>query len=176
MKQFIIAALLVICTGCNTQTGYYVYGDSLTANIEPSDSWASQLNQLRAERPNWGVPYFQWQAVPGMTLDEFELPTWIRPKNQITGLLIELGANDVMYGIPAAEYRAKMAQIVTQAREQGFSEVVCIVIVDIPADLVGVCDRILNIPLFLQDSPDGLHMGPLGSLDFGVQVLVKLGE
>lgn len=172
--RILIIALLLICAGC--KTGYYVYGDSLTANVEPSDSWASQLNQIRAENPNIGVPYFQWSAVPAMTLMEFDLPTWIKPFNEVQGLLLELGANDVLRGTSPDLYRDKMAQIVTQAHTQGFNEVVCIVIVDIPADLVGVCDKVIDIPLFLQDSPDGLHMGPQGSLDFAAHVLVALGE
>ena len=168
-RYTVLAALL---SGCHS--GYVVYGDSQTAMPDPADSWCAVVNEIRADNPDAGVPYMACHAVPGLSIMEFDLPTWIKPTPGLPGLMLVLGGNDVLNGTPVAEYQAKLAQIVAQAHAQGFQDVTCVALEQFKAELV--CDVVITLPLYLGDSPDGWHMGPKGQREFAIDLLLKMAN
>jgi lysophospholipase L1-like esterase len=172
--------LLILLSGCKYD-GLYVYGDSLTS---PQYSWANQINKHN----DLGGPYLQIHAVPGMTLTRFVMPSWISWTYDMQAVLIFLGANDIGADIPL-ELFAKSAQVAHEQAVASRLPLICVRIPDLPhipeyqrkvesyrIAMEPHCDYVIDVPLDLRDTPDGLHMGPEGHKHFAAALLAAIEE
>jgi lysophospholipase L1-like esterase len=173
-KTILLAASILLC-GCNSD-GYYIFGDSLTS---PGYSWANQMD----------THYRQVLAVPGLRLKEFSLPTWIKPTDEITGIILFIGTNDAGSGVPVDEFADRLGAVVDQALSQGLS-VACVEIPVWPhlafthadfdpyrAAQALLCPSMLYVEVteeVMVDSPDGLHFGPGGHAIIAQQIESQL--
>jgi lysophospholipase L1-like esterase len=180
ISKFYVLVLLTLfhITGCHA--GYYVYGDSLTSQ---AFSWANVIQRYQLSH---GTPYLQIQAVPGLRVKEFRLPSTIKRTDEITAVLLFLGANDVGSNVPVGEFHWSMTRIAQKTKDRNL-DLVCVQIPEYPhfnksrlelyRDVqTEVCDSIIKVSVDLRDSPDGIHMGPEGHGFFAVHVLAELGE
>ena len=86
------------------------------------------------------------------------------------------GRDFFVRGIPEDVHRANMERIVAEAKANGFRNIICITSPPYEYDETGICDTLLEIPLFLEDSKDGLHLGERGAINYALSLGVKLNE
>ena len=171
-----IILMLFVLGGC--KQAYWVMGDSLSYH---PDSWANQINQARVYYPE--LPYMQVNAMPGMTLVQFDFPDHI---SGITGagVILALGVNDMLFKVPPHAFETKLIEVIGQAEQQNI-EVDCILVPVVPnqPELSPEpyrdaqrrhCHRVIDAPLQLKGSHDGLHMSTEGNARYAIQILEGL--
>lgn len=191
MRHLLIIAALLACTACHE--GYIVLGDSITAehSYDPqtgtgADSWAYQIIQYGEDNPDVGVPEFIIHAYPGIQLVNFVLPewfSWINSLDQRRAALIALGTNDLGNTVPVEEFEIALQAMVDESHIQGL-DAVCMLVFNF--DHLGydsrpyrevqtlVCDHVIDIPLDLRGSTDGVHPTQVGHHAMAAAVLHAL--
>lgn len=111
--------LLCWCSAASGQT-LLVLGDSISAayGIDKKQGWVALLQrQLEQQCPDWTVKN---ASVSGETSagGAVRLPRLLE-ENDVGALLIELGANDGLRGLPPEQLRRNLERMVIEAREAG---------------------------------------------------------
>ena len=169
------------CAGCHEY--YAVICDSQCAQ---KHSWPNQINVAGADHPE--LPHFYVTPMPGVTQCTYDFPDHLRwlPFWGDMGVVIALGLNDVMLGTPVPEYRQCLSDMLEQARERALPTY-CYLIPDmaeagydsepyrqVQRELCGT--RVLDVPIYMDDTPDAVHMGPVASNKAARQVLLELNR
>jgi lysophospholipase L1-like esterase len=123
-------------------------------------------------------------AIPGLTLDKFELPNWLSPAFEVQGVILFLGANDAGRQLPVDQFASKLMRIVLQAEEQNL-DVVCILVPDYTyirtqpyrRMQMQICPSYIDIDIsgdFMEGSLDGIHWTARGHIMAAEQVEEQL--
>lgn len=189
MKKFIAAIALAttpFLTGC--YDSYMVYGDSIAS---PKNSWVNEINAYHRLNPEAGFPYMQNNSLPGQMLMNFDLPDYLYTSNASQAVIIALGTNDAGRGVPVSEFAAHLDQIIQKAKAWPNKPltVVCLLAYDLTTTKWNhidtepyrqvqrdLCPAYIDVDLELEDSGDGLHMGPIGQAKFANQILLALSK
>lgn len=184
-STLLYAAAVIILLSANTaraETVLVAFGDSLTAGlgVKASQSFASQLEAVlrskgyKAKVMNAGVSG-DTTAAGLARLD------WVIPENA-DAVIVELGANDALRGLPPARAKANLDTIVTMLKKKGVAVLLTGMVAPrnmgpdyarefdpIYADLAAK-HGVPLYPFFLEgvagqrslNQPDGLHPNPKG--------------
>jgi acyl-CoA thioesterase-1 len=102
------------------------FGDSLTAGfgLTENESYPYLLQQkLKADGYDYEVVN---AGVSGDTsLGGLERVDWVLGMDNVKILVLELGANDLLRGIPVAKMRTNLDQIITRAQAKGIKVLLC---------------------------------------------------
>lgn len=179
MKRLLMTAVLLsTLSGCydgvdqngDKFKGAYVIHNSIPIYPDRKKGWLHLFNMNEKLPPLVGL------GREGMTTPEFSVPNWVYRVWQMSHIIIALDVADHEYGISPQEHRANMERIVSEAKAKGFRNVICITSPPFNYDETGICDTLIEVPLNLDDSPDGVHLGENGQLVFALTLAAKLGE
>ena len=102
------------------------FGDSLTAGfgLTENESYPYLLQQkLKADGYDFEVIN---AGISGDTSQGgLERIDWVLGMDNVKILILELGANDLLRGIPVARMRSNLEQIITKAQEKGIKVLLC---------------------------------------------------
>lgn len=102
------------------------FGDSLTAGfgLTENESYPYLLQQkLKAEGYDYEVVN---AGISGDTsIGGLERIDWVLGMDNVKILILELGANDLLRGIPVAKMRANLDAIITKAKAKGIKVLLC---------------------------------------------------
>jgi len=171
MRSILLAVLLARCGTALAAPTILVYGDSLSAayGIPQSAGWVALLGErLKQRKSNYTVVN---ASISGETSAGGAARIGaVLAKTRPAIVIVELGANDGLRGLPVAEMKANLAAIVRAAKRQGAR--VILVGMLLPPNYgaqyvdefraafreVARDERILFVPLLFEGVPDKREM------------------
>jgi acyl-CoA thioesterase-1 len=179
----LLACLLVTCSAAASERTLLVFGDSLSAayGLRTDQGWVTLLQQ-RLQAQGYGYRVVNASVSGETTEGGRNRLTRALMQHQPELVILELGGNDGLRGLPVKDIRANMSQMMVAIRKSGAKQL--LVGIQIPpnygpqyagafAGMYGALAKEQNVPLvpFLLDSvalnmqlmqADGIHANAQG--------------
>ena len=110
----------------NSKPKIIAFGDSLTAGFGLSEKESyPYLLQKRIEKDGFDFEVINAGVSGDTTLGGLERIDWVLGQENIEILILELGANDLMRGVPVADMRKNLEKIILKAKKAGVRVLFC---------------------------------------------------
>ena len=175
--------LLILLSGCNViapqQPNVDIFCDS---QGDDAGEYVDIINGWRLTETVEGLPHFRNRCLAGLSTAHLQIPEWLNIEHD-TLVVMNVSHNDALFSTPLDQYEAKLIADIEMLDVRGI-KYVCVLAPEMThanidsgpyrAIQAQHCALTIDVPLFLDDKIDGLHMGPQGQFLYAMNLIAQL--